>query len=189
MYGFYRYRYLLGFTALGVLLIALIILIISGGSKTNKTLPKTLDSYSNTDAEVSLTIVGPITADQLHQSINITISNSTSTYEQLQGYQGQVTNLQTFPNNVNSFTEFLFALERAGFTDGNKSTALQNDQGYCPLGDRYIFELTQDNQQLERYWSTNCGGTQTYLGQLDLTLSLFQNQIPNYSTLSGSVAL
>jgi hypothetical protein len=188
MYGLYRFRYLLGFTALAALLIVLIILITTSGSKTTKTLPRTLDSYANTDAVVSMTIDGPINADQIHESILISVSNSTATYEQLQGYQGQVVNLQTFPDNVNSFTAFLFALERAGFTDGNKSAALQNQQGYCPLGDRYIFELNQNNHLLEHYWSTSCGGKNyTYLGELGATITLFQNQIPGYSKLSSNV--
>lgn len=186
MYG----RYFIGFVATIGLIILLIILLFSGGGKSK--LPathKALDSYATTDATVSMTIDGPINADQNHNQIQVVVSNSNATFEQIKGYQGNVVNLQNYANNVDAFTNFLFALERIGFTNGNNSSALKDERGYCPLGDRYIFELQQDGQTLERYWVTSCGGTKTYLGSLDTTSQLFQNQIPNYGNLAQNANL
>jgi hypothetical protein len=182
-------RYFVGFMATIALIILLIFLIFHGGGKSKvPTTSKTLSSYAGTDAEVSLTINGIINADQEHESIKITVSRDSATYTQFQGYQGSVTKLQNYSSNENAYSEFLFALQRAGFTQGSNVAALKDERGFCPLGNRYIFELDQDGQQLERFWATNCGGTpKTYNGNLNLTLTLFKNQIPDFNDLTQNI--
>ena len=183
-------RYFIGFIATIGLIIILILLIFSGGGKPKvPTTSKTLDSYATTDAEASLLIDGPINADQDHQQIKITISSDNATFEHITGYQGSVVTQQNYASNVDSYTNFLFALEHAGFTLGNKSSAVKDERGYCPQGDRYILELNQDGQNLERFWATSCGNPKSYGGNLALTLSLFQAQIPDYDTLIQNVQL
>jgi len=168
----------------------LIYLIFHGGSKPKVPVThKTLDSYAVTDAQATLTIDGPINADQNHQGVKITVARDNVTFEQLQGYQGSVTNMQTFPNNVDAYTSFLLALAHAGFTQGNSSASLKDERGYCPLADRYIFEFQQDGQELERYWTTSCGSPKTYLGNTELTLTLFQAQVPGYDNLTQNISL
>jgi hypothetical protein len=183
-------RYLIGFLASIGLLILVILLIFNGGPKTSvsKT-SKVLTTYANSSADVSMTIDGTINDNQDHQQVKVIVSEDETTFEQIQGYQGNVIKSQTYPNNLNSYTNFLFALERAGFTEGDSSPALSNDLGYCPLGDRYIFELNQNGKDLEHYWATNCSGTKTYDGNLNLTLTLFQNQVPNYGAIAGNTDL
>jgi|SRR5579884_2678074 len=181
-------RYFIGFIATVGLIIILIILIFHGGGKSKVPVTnRTLDSYANTDAQVTLTIDGPINADQNHQQVKIIVSQNDATFEQIQGYQGNVVNRKSYANNVDSYTNFLFALERANFTKGIKSS--QDERGYCPLGDRYIFELNQDGNELERYWATSCGTPKTYSGDVSLTISLFQNQIPDYDNLTSNINL
>lgn len=181
-------RYTAGLIAAFGLIIIIIFLIFHGGGKSKvSNTTKTLDSYATTDAEVELTIDGPIVADQNHQAIKIAVSNDSVTYQAIQGYQGSVIKEETYPNNVNAYTNFLFALERAGFTEGDNASDLKNNLGYCPLGDRYVLELNQDGQDIENYWSTSCGSPNTYKGNLSLTLTLFQDQVPNYSSLASNV--
>ncbi len=183
-------RYLLGFTATIGLIILLIFLIFSGGSKSKvPSTSKSLDSYAVTNAEVEMTIDGPVNSDQNHQSIKITVSNSFVTYQQIQGFQGNVVKLLSFPNNVNAYTNFLYSLEHTGYTLGDNSSKLKNELGYCPLGDRFIFKLNQDGQVLERYWATSCGKPKTYKGNLNLTLTLFKAQVPGYSDLISKLNL
>jgi hypothetical protein len=181
-------RYFIAFIAAIILIILLIMLIFHGGSKpkVSKT-NKALDTYASTNAEVILTIDGPINADQEHQSASITVSSDSTVYEQIQGYQGDVVKQESYPNNVDAYSNFLYALEHAGFTDGNSASDLANEKGYCPLGDRYIFELSQNGQNLERYWATSCGGIKTYNGSLGLTLTLFQDQVPDYQDLTNNL--
>jgi len=182
-------KYFVGFIATIVLIILLIILIFHGGGAKVPSTAKTLDSYASTDAEVSVTIDGPIVADQNHQAVKITVSNDSAVFEQIQGYQGDVIKQQSYPNNTDAYTNFLFALERAGFTEGSSASNLKDERGYCPLGDRYIFEINQDGKELERYWATSCGNPKTYKGIVGLTLTLFQDQIPDYSDLSQNAKL
>ena len=47
-----------------------------------------------------------------------------------------------------------------------------------PLGDRYVFELSQNGQNIQRYWTTSCGTPKSYLGAQTLTISLFKAQVP-----------
>ncbi len=183
-------RYFVGFLVTIGLIIILILLLFSGGGKPKvpKT-SKTLDSYASTDAEVRLTIDGPVNAAESHQAVRITIGQSDATFELLQGYNGSVVNSESFANTQNSYAVFLSSLARAGFTKGNTNADLKDERGYCPLGDRYIFELRQDGHDIERYWATSCGGVKTYAGSLNLTVQLFQNQIPGYEVLTHAFQL
>ena len=179
-------RYFIGFLVTIGLIILLIVLLFGGGGKSNKSVPKPLTSYSTTDAQVSLTIDGPVNADQNHKQSQIIIDNGQATYQQLQGYDGQIISSESFNNTQASFYVFLRALETAGFTHGDTSSSLSNERGICPLGTRYIVKLTQDGNDIERFWVTSCGGTKTYEGNIALTIKLFEAQIPNYAKLVPS---
>jgi hypothetical protein len=79
-------------------------------------------------------------------------------------------------------------LSIAGFTLGDTSTALDNDTGYCPTGNRYDYRITQDGNSIEHFWSTNCG-TATYKGNPGSTLDLFQAQFPGYNSFVNGLNL
>lgn len=181
-------RYFIGFLVTVGLLILLIIILVGGGGKKAE-VPKTNKSfydYSNTNAEVKLTASGPINYDGDHQQVQIIVSQNTVVYNQIRGYDGQVTKGQSFPNNEAAFSNFLHALYRVGFTTVDTNPDLKDERGYCPQGNRYVFELVQEGHSIERAWVTSCGGTKTYLGQPSTTLQLFQAQVPNYQELAGS---
>jgi hypothetical protein len=178
-------RYFLGLLLVVGLLILLIVLIVGGGSKAKvPTSSRTLDSYASSNATVSMEIDGPINAQSEHNQVLMTISNSSATIEALNGYNGSVASSMTYTNSEASYDAFLHALEYAGFTEGTAGSSLSNDSGYCPTGDRYIFELQQNGSTLERYWTTNCSGTlHTFEGDTGLISTLFQAQIPDYATM------
>ncbi len=181
-------KYFIGYMITIGLLILLILFLIRGGN--NPGAPhttKSLASYATTDAEVSFLNEGPIVAASEHRQILITVSRDTVTYQEIAGYNGHVIVTRNFSNSQNAYSQFLSALGHAGFTKIDNAEALQNEKGLCPTGHRYIFELNQGTKQLERGWSTNCGGARSYLGNTDLTITLFQAQVPDYSTLSQSV--
>lgn len=186
-------RYFIGFLVTIGLLIVLIVLLLTGGGGGSKEAPKTsekprtveqLAQFANTDAVARLTIDGQINANQSHQAVRITVSQSDVTYEQIQGYEGTVVNSQTYASNQSAYNNFLYALGHAGFTRGDDSKLLANEKGFCPLGSRYVFELIQGNSDIERYWATSCNGTKTYKGNVPTTLNLFQLQVPNYTDLT-----
>jgi hypothetical protein len=183
-------RYFLAFlVTLGLILLLFTLLFRSGGGKSKTPVGKTLDSYSTTDAVARVTIDGPINADQTHQALRISVGRDEVTFEKIQGYQGNVVSVQNYANNSDAYANFLLALSHAGFTKGSTPAALKDERGYCPLGDRYVFELTQEDKEIERYWATNCGKPATYLGAVSLTLDLFRAQVPDYNTLTQNIAL
>lgn len=187
MYERKHYGYLVGFLIMIVLLFLLIILIVNHkGSSKNKvdSTQQTLTSYADkSGVTLSEVIVGPINADQSHTNVHIDINN-TSTYASVaQGYTGNVTNSYSYPMTTDGFREFLAALDKAGFTKGDTAANLKDDKGYCSTGQRYIFTINDNGKTLQRFWATSCSGTRSYKGNLGLTNTLFQRQVPDYNKL------
>lgn len=169
------------------LAIVLIFLLLPGG-KHSTTTTSNIVSYSSSNSFARLIINGPEVADSLHQSVQIDVSSSTVTYQQLNGYTNIVANQQTYPNNEPAYDTFLRGLYYAGFSDGVNNPDYANPNGYCPTGSRYIFQFYNNNTQLQSFWTTNCTGTpDTFKGSSDLIITLFQNQVPNYDTLVTNV--
>lgn len=170
------------------LIILLVVMIFSGGDK-KPDVPatkKSLVSYVDTDAEVSMTVEGPINADTNHQQYSITVSRNNVTYEQTRGYEASVVKSRTYANNQTAYYDLLAALTRANFTSGNDDKALKEYRALCPLGNRYIFRLTQDGENLEQYWITSCGGLKTYNGDFGLTTTLLKSQVPDFASLNSN---
>lgn len=184
-------RYIIGFFITIGLLILLIVLLVTGGNDKANTpnAPKTLESYARTSAEARLTIEGPVNAPEDHRSVRISVGRDSTTYEQFDGYNGQVAQTETFGNTENSYSTFLRAIKLAGFTQGSKAPALKDDRGYCPLGKRYIFEFLQNGKSLQRYWATSCKGLKSFEGNTSLNISLFKSQVPGYQKLNSDVDL
>lgn len=193
-------RYFIGFLVTTGLIIVLIVLLFTGHSgnngndrqvQTTGQKPKTtsqLASYADTDVVARLTIDGKINADSNHSAIRITVGREDVTYEQILGYQGAVVNRLDFANNQSAYSNFLYALGRAGFTRGDNNPRLANEKGFCPLSRRYIFELRDGDHDIQRYWATYCGGIpKTYQGVLSLTINLFQLQVPKYQEMVSKI--
>ncbi|HUA13184.1 MAG TPA: hypothetical protein VL989_01660 [Candidatus Sulfotelmatobacter sp.] len=178
------FRYLIWLITVFALLVILIILLIPGGKKTQA--PKTLESYSSTNAVAVMTIDGPVNADVIHQSIEIDVMQNQVVYKQIDGYNGKIAQQITYPNTEASYYAFLRSLDIAGYEKGNTNPNAANPVGYCSLGDRYIFNLNQNGSNLIHFWATSCGSPKTYAGDLSLTLSLFKAQIPDYDTVAAN---
>lgn len=184
-------RYFIGFIVVVGLLIFLIVLIF-GGNDNSKKVPestRTLSSYAQTDSQVSLTIDGQENSASEHRQIVVAVNSNRVLYEVKAGYNGNVITSKSFDNTTASYSAFLLALEHANFTKGDLKHKDADPRGYCPLGQRYIFELTEAGKSVERFWATSCGKPKTFLGDLGTNTALFQRQVPNYYSLSNNVAL
>ena len=186
-------RYFFGFLLAILLIIATFVLVLrgfkSGVSQHSITTPIT--SYANTDTTVQFTDDGPVTADQDHQGIRITVGEYNSTIQIYQGYQNNVTTSKTFENNPAAYGTFLRAISLLNFTAGvNKPSAQAADpRGVCPLGQTFTFQIISgDGTNIQNYWTTSCGGG-TFKGNSQGIINLFQSQIPNYPSIAGGVAL
>lgn len=184
-------RYFIGFIVVIGLLIFLIALITGGGdnSKNVPNQPKTLSSYADEDSEVSMLIDGRTTSPQDHRQVVVTVDSNHIDFQVRTGYNGDVLNDQTFANTQAAYENFLLALEHADFTKGDLKHAHTDERGYCPLGERYVFQLKSQGNTIERFWATSCGKPKTFLGDFDTTLTLFQDQVPNYNDLTNNVEL
>ena len=183
-----RMRYIIGvLVAIGLVVLLIVLLFSGGGSKPQNS--KSLSSYANSDAVARLTIDGPEVSQQDHHQVQIEVSRDSVTFRKIQGYDGQVLDTRNYDNSLNSYSVFLHALAHAGFTKGNTDPSMKDERGNCALGERYIFELQQDGNDIVRFWSTSCGSPKTYGGNTALTLGLFQKQVPDYNDLVSNFQL
>lgn len=187
-------KYFIGFMV--TVMIIIILLVVSLGnvnkkpqSKSKDTTNKSLISYASSDASVRMIVDGPVSANETHYQISVMVDRNKTVYEQINGYNGRVLKSKTFHNNQNSFTDFLSALQRAGYMKGDKSQEKANYNGACGLSNRYIFSLNEGGKTIQQFWTSDCGSPKTYLGNFYLTYELFQAQVPDYSDLTSDINL
>jgi uncharacterized protein YpmB len=183
-----------------ILVIALIINFIFGGSNTSETSDSAdaptsspaqqFADAATTDATVSFVTDGVINGNEQHRQIQIVVSKNARTLTIIQGYQGQVLSTQSFSNNTDAFSEFLSAIYAAGFTSERTNVEQTDMDGQCSLGYRYIYSSTGISNVPPSLWTTTCSvKTGTFGGKVSTVNSLFQKQIPNYSSLVNGVSL
>lgn len=191
-----KLRYVLaGLIGLG-LIVFIFVLIFRGFQSTSKPATPTqvvdITKYAATDAVAQLTIDGPIINDDAHRTAKIYVSRDSVRVDIIQGYQGDVIDSRTYPNNESAYAVFLRALALQGFTRALKTTDVNKDErGYCSQGYRYIYSFDNDGDQLVRSWNTTCGKQGTFLGVGPNVRWLFKKQIPaaDYSKIFGNTGL
>jgi hypothetical protein len=173
-------RYLFGFLASLGLIILVFVLVLRGLSGDPIKQPqKPLTDYASSDALVRLTVDGRILSDQDHQAYQITVSRSETRVETLRGYEYDTIESRTYENNQESFTNFLRALDLAGFTRGIDDSKNQDERGVCATGRRHVYEVLNGTSEVQRYWSTTCGGQGTFKGNTAEVKMLFDKQVPS----------
>lgn len=186
-------RYFLGFlVAIGLIVLVFILVLhgFSGGNKNKATKTQTaLVDYATTNTTMQLTMDGPITADQKHQGIRISVGRSESKIELYQGYQNDVTLTKTYANNQDGYAQFLRALDLAGYTKKNTDASRRDERGVCATGKRYIYEI-MGSGDTQRTWSSSCSNGQgSFIGNGPQVRTLFEQQIPEYSQLTTNTGL
>lgn len=173
-----------------VLGIILLFVLIGGGPKkkaaTPATQPKkalTLNDYATRDSTVTFTSQGLINSEEEHRSMQISVSRGTRTIKLIKGFQNTVIQSASFTNNPDAYNTFIHALSNVGFGATRKST-ITDETGVCPTGQRFIYQLSDNNDEVFRLWSASCtpGTTTANASTVDL---LFQRQIPDYATVTA----
>lgn len=182
-------RYIIGFLVTIGLIILILVLLLRGGGSGPAAKPVNLGNYLHSGAIARLIMDGPIVADANHREVQIDVSQNNVVFTLYQGYQHTVVRSQTYANNQPAYAVFLQALQHAGFTKSNHDASLYDERGYCPGGNRYIYSLNNNGNDVMRSWSTSCGGLGTYKGLQSTVLSLFREQVPDYSTLTEDTSL
>jgi len=136
---------------------------------------------------VRMSVRGPITAQENHYSIALTISSTARNLTIWRSYDGSVMTSENLTNSTASFNDFMAALNRAGYL--KETRAEEENQGICAVGQLINFEIFeyQANEQGEiteelakKLWTTSCSGlTGNFGGLTTNVIDLFLNQIPD----------
>jgi hypothetical protein len=183
-----------------VIVIIAIVALISGaraiffsGSSTQKVTDTTVDSLLSTAASssVSMSVRGPIVADEDFNSYKITISPSNRDITTYAGYMNTVVDQQSLGNNTAAYDQFVNALNLAKMTAGNQPADGEGDVlGICATGTLTEYSIISNGLPVETLWTSTCSGSQGTLRANSTQLSkLFVSQIPDASKLIRSVKL
>lgn len=140
---------------------------------------------------VSMTVRGPIVADENFRSYRITISPTSRHFEAFNGYLDTVTNDQRLANNTAAYDQFVHALDKANMVKGTPLEGEKNNVlGICATGKVYEFAVLNNGIADEMLWTSTCGGSPGSLKASATQLSnLFLNQIPDGSKITTSLRL
>ena len=175
-------------------IVALARLVFTGSSSNTEAVVDTSqqDLLSTNDGRsVSMTVRGPIVADEDFRSYSITISPSSRQFQAYTGYLGAVVNQESLPNNTAAYDEFVHALDKANLVVGKPFDGDKNNvSGICATGKVYEFRVLDGGEDDQMLWTSTCGGSPGSLRASATQLSqLFLNQIPNSSNIAASLKL
>ncbi len=175
-------------------LVALARLVFTGTSSNTNTVVDTsqADLLNTSDGRsVSMTVRGPIVADEDFRSYRITISPSSRQFEAFTGYLDAVTDQQTLSNNTAAYDQFVNALDKANMVAGTPFEGDKNNVlGICATGRVYEFSTLTAGDVNEMLWTSTCSGSPGSLkGSATQLSQLFLNQIPDSSNITASLKL
>lgn len=137
---------------------------------------------TSADRSVSLVASGPIVAQENFRSYQILISPSSRKLILYEGYLDTVVDSIELSNNVQAYTQFVNALNRANLTAGNPLKEDDNLRlGVCATGEFYQFDVLKNynNEVDARYWTSTCSGSPgTLKANARQIIDLFVVQIP-----------
>lgn len=144
-----------------------------------------------TGRSVTMTVRGPIVADEEFHSYKIDISANSRELSTFKGYLGTVVDRVGLGNNVAAYEEFVHALDKANLADGTELEGDRNDiRGVCATGRVYEFSILNNATSVKSLWTSTCKGS---TGSLDASVSqlteLFVNQVPDSEKLIKKVSL
>lgn len=181
-------RYFIGLLGIVALILGVLLLVLRGLGGDEPKDQKQLTDYTKTNTIMQLTIQGPVNAEQLHHSVRVTVGRDESRVEILHGYEERVAASQSYPSNEGAYGTFLRALQLMNYTKGNTDSKLADERGYCPEGNRYIFEIENGAHQIQRFWRSSCDEG-TFGGEAGNVIDLFEAQIPDYRSFISDAEL
>lgn len=146
---------------------------------------------SSDGSGVSMTVRGPIVADENFRSYKITVTPSSRMIKTYTGYLGAVLDQKTLTNNVAAYEEFAHALNKANMVAGQPFEGEANDvRGICATGRVFEYSLERNNELVETLWTSTCSGSKGSLrASTDQLSQLFRAQVPDSSDLIRAVSL
>lgn len=134
-------------------------------------------------------VTGPIVANEDQRSYTIVVSANTVTMKTFGSFGKTLIAEKSYTNTPIAFESFLSALANANVTalQRNASTEFTfEDQGVCARGRKFFVELDTNIFR----WSTSCGKNEGNAGfNMSPVSTLFQRQVPDFSTLTSGLRL
>lgn len=165
----------------------------SGSSTKSTTVDVSREALLDTTVgrSVSMTVRGPIVADESFHSYKIDISSDARTIKTYTGYLNTIVDQNTLGNNVAAYDQFVHALDKADLTKGKQFEGDKNDtSGICATGKVYDFTIYNGNDAVKDLWTSTCSGSKGSLNASVTQLTnLFTNQIPGASAQIKKVGL
>lgn len=164
----------------------------SGGST-----PRVIDTSrqqllsSSEGRAVSMTVRGPIVADENFRSYTIVVSPSSRSLTTYSGYLEAVLDRTTYTNNIPAYEEFVNALNKANMVAGEPFGDERDDVlGVCATGRVIEFALLDGGDQTEMLWTSTCSGSRGSLrANADQLGQLFRAQIPDSREMLREISL
>lgn len=150
----------------------------------------TVTNYiDSTTSKVVWTQQGELVGNNERFAVRISVSPTSRTIELLGGYNERVVKSKTYDNNKDAYRVFLKALDNLGFGEVRERT-VEDEEGVCPTGRRYIYELFEGAQSRLHSWSTSCSRNDgTFDGVSAETVRvLFRDQITDYSDVIRGIS-
>lgn len=141
--------------------------------------------------EVSVTVRGPIVADEEFHSYAIKITPSSRSLTTYNGYLDRIVDSVSLGNNIPAYEELVYSLDKANLVKGTELTGDKNDtRGICASGRLYEFSIIDSGKTIETLWTSTCSGSRGSLdANVDQLMSLFEGQIPGSDKLISKINL
>lgn len=141
---------------------------------------------TSTGRSVTMTVRGPIVAQENFTSYRVAVSNSERSMNVYKGYLEEQTSGKSFGNNTQAYEQFVYALDKANFTKGrDQANDDTNDlRGICAGGYLYEYAVMSGDNEIRKLWTSTCDGSKgTLNASKDQLNRLFLAQIPGSSDL------
>lgn len=151
-----------------------------------------LSDHSGRESEVKLTITGPVVADENHNSIRISVTQSLRTIDVIKGYQGSVVKTKSYVNNQAAYEAFLKALDTAFYASEriNSKDRVTDESSSCATGSRYALDFGDGFELKSHHWTSTCTESRgTFGGNISKITSLFNLQFPDYYEFTSGLGL
>lgn len=136
------------------------------------------------DRSVRMTVRGPIIADEEFNSYQIEVGAAGRRLTTYKGYGEQIIDTEQLANSMRGYEEFVYALDRVGFTSERKlEETLDDVRGICASGRLYTFEILQAQSVIKQLWVASCRDARgSFGGNAPEARDLFLKQIPDSTT-------
>ncbi len=146
---------------------------------------------TSADRAVSMTVRGPIVAEEEFHSYQIDISPSSRSIKTYTGYLGNVLASISLSNSVSAYEQFVHALDKADMVKGIELEGDRNDiRGVCATGRVSEFSVLDESVFVKKLWTSTCKGSVGSLKASSTQLTqLFVSQIPDADKLIKKIKL